>query len=238
MVTSCPWKAQRRIYHGIASSTGRSSLAMLAGTIAGLLGGRDLVPYVGWLGELFVKLLKMVIVPLVFTSIVSGVASVGGGRDLGRLFGKTLGYYVLTSLLAALTGLVLVNAIRPGVGANFTGAESAGAPRARDPVVGHRSAARHRARERLRRRREARHAGGHLLLHPPRDDHRQPAGEAPERPDRALRRRLPGDDEAHRRDHQVRADRRLRPDRAGGRRRPASRRSAPSACTCSRSPPG
>ncbi len=108
-------------------------LAMLAGIAAGLVGGHDFVPYVGWLGTLFIKLLKMIIVPLVLTSIVSGVASVGGGRDLGRLFGKTLGYYVLTSLLAALTGLVLVNLIRPGVGASFTGVESKQLPQLETP---------------------------------------------------------------------------------------------------------
>ena len=108
-------------------------LAMLAGTVAGLIGGEGLVPYVGWLGELFIKLLKMIIVPLVFTSIVSGVASVGGGRDLGRMFGKTLGYYVLSSLLAALTGLLLVNAIAPGVGATFTGVETKQIPELETP---------------------------------------------------------------------------------------------------------
>lgn len=97
--------------------------AMFLGTVAGLVGGTELVPKVAWLGEIFIKLLKMVIVPLVFTSIVSGVASVGGGRDLGRLFGKTLGYYVLTSALAAITGLILVNLIQPGVGAEFAALE-------------------------------------------------------------------------------------------------------------------
>ena len=102
--------------------------AMFLGTVAGLIGGAELVPKVGWLGEIFIKLLKMVIVPLVFTSIISGVASVGGGRDVGRLFGKTLGYYVLTSGLAALTGLILVNLIQPGVGAQFAGLEGGPLP--------------------------------------------------------------------------------------------------------------
>ncbi|MEM7351048.1 MAG: dicarboxylate/amino acid:cation symporter [Acidobacteriota bacterium] len=102
--------------------------AMLAGTIAGLIGGPELVPKVGWLGEIFIRLLKMMIVPLVLTSIVSGVASIGGGRDVGRLFGKTLGYYILTSGLAALTGLLLVNLIQPGVGATIAGAETAELP--------------------------------------------------------------------------------------------------------------
>ncbi len=102
--------------------------AMILGTIAGLIGGAELVPKVGWLGEIFVKLLKMVIVPLVLTSIISGVASIGGGRDVGRLFSKTLGYYVLTSGLAALTGLILVNLIQPGVGAQFAGIDGGSLP--------------------------------------------------------------------------------------------------------------
>ena len=45
----------------------------------------------------------MVIIPLVVTSIISGVASVGGGRDLGRLFSKTLGFYIFSSALAMRT---------------------------------------------------------------------------------------------------------------------------------------
>jgi len=75
--------------------------------------------WVGWLGTIFVRLLKMVIVPLILTSIVSGVASVGGGKSLGRLGLKTFSYYIATSLFAILTGLVFVNLIRPGVGANL-----------------------------------------------------------------------------------------------------------------------
>ncbi len=94
--------------------------AMIAGGIAGMLGGQALADRVGWLGTLFLELLRMIILPLIFTSIVSGVASVGGGRDLGRLFSKTLGYYVLSSFLAILAGLAAVNLIRPGAsGAAF-----------------------------------------------------------------------------------------------------------------------
>ena len=89
-------------------------VAMALGILVGKIGGEAVVPYVGWLGTLFIKLLRMIIVPLVLTSIISGVASLGGGRDLSRLFGKTLGYYVATSALAAITGLLLVNLIRPG----------------------------------------------------------------------------------------------------------------------------
>ena len=85
------------------------------GTIAGLIGGEALAENIGWLGQLFIKLLKMIIVPLVLTSIISGVSSVGGA-GLGRLFSKTLGYYMLTSFLAVITGLMLANLLQPGVG--------------------------------------------------------------------------------------------------------------------------
>ncbi|MED5198328.1 MAG: dicarboxylate/amino acid:cation symporter, partial [Gemmatimonadota bacterium] len=82
---------------------------------------------------LFMKLLRMVIVPLVLTSIISGVASVGGGRSLGRLFSKTMGYYVLSSFLAAFVGLLMVNLIRPGVGANLTGTDQQALPELSTP---------------------------------------------------------------------------------------------------------
>ncbi len=102
----------------------RIAIAMGLGVIAGLVGGEPFADNVGWLGTLFIKLLKMIIVPLVLTSIVTGVASVGAGAGLGRLFGKTLGYYMLTSLFACVVGLLAVNIIQPGVGAELGGAQT------------------------------------------------------------------------------------------------------------------
>lgn len=93
--------------------------AIVLGVVIGLASGGRSAEWFGWMGTIFVRLLKMVIVPLILTSIVTGVASVGTGRTLGRLGAKTLVYYVTTSLLAILTGLVLVNGIRPGVGADL-----------------------------------------------------------------------------------------------------------------------
>jgi Na+/H+-dicarboxylate symporter len=93
--------------------------AMALGAATGALFGQPAADQLGWIGDLFMRLLRMIIVPLVLTSIISGVASVGGGRAIGRLFSKTLGYYVLSSFLAAMIGLVMVNLIRPGVGANM-----------------------------------------------------------------------------------------------------------------------
>jgi Na+/H+-dicarboxylate symporter len=74
------------------------------------------IKYTSWMGALFLTALKMVIVPLILSSIISGVTSMGGGKNLGRLGAKTMFYYLSTSLLAILTGLLLVNIIRPGVG--------------------------------------------------------------------------------------------------------------------------
>lgn len=74
------------------------------------------IKYTEWMGTIFLTALKMVIVPLILSSIISGVTSMGGGKNLGRLGGKTLLYYISTSLFAILTGLLLVNIISPGVG--------------------------------------------------------------------------------------------------------------------------
>jgi len=79
----------------------------------------DAVPYVSWMGTIFLNALKMIIVPLILSSIVSGVANIGGASDFGRLGFKTLGYYLLTSLLAIVTGLVFVNIFQPGVGVDL-----------------------------------------------------------------------------------------------------------------------
>ncbi|MGB0992477.1 MAG: dicarboxylate/amino acid:cation symporter [Akkermansiaceae bacterium] len=68
-----------------------------------------------FIGKLFIQALKMIIVPLVVSAIISGIASLGGVKGFGRLGGKTLGFYLTTSLLAVLVGLTLVNTIKPGM---------------------------------------------------------------------------------------------------------------------------
>ncbi len=97
-------------------------LALALGVGAGLLWGPDTVwfgsfhPYgvFDFMGTTFLRALKMVIVPLIAGSIITGVASVGSSRGLGRLFSKTFAWYLTTSLLAIITGLILVNLIQPG----------------------------------------------------------------------------------------------------------------------------
>ena len=75
----------------------------------------------GFLGRIFILLLKMVIAPLVLSSIVCGVASLGDVRHLGPMGAKTLVYYVCTTFIAVVIGLVLVNVIRPGVARSDAG---------------------------------------------------------------------------------------------------------------------
>ncbi|RLD67627.1 MAG: dicarboxylate/amino acid:cation symporter [Bacteroidetes bacterium] len=76
------------------------------------------VKYVSWMGDIFMRALKMLIIPLVLSSLISGVSNLGGGDNLGRLGMKTLAYYMLTSTFAIVTGLFFVNLIKPGVGAD------------------------------------------------------------------------------------------------------------------------
>ncbi|MFQ5671003.1 MAG: dicarboxylate/amino acid:cation symporter [Acidobacteriota bacterium] len=102
--------------------------AMVLGVVFGLTLGPAATGWLGGLGSVFVRLLRMVIVPLVITSIVTGVVSVGSGRNLGRLGLKTLFYYLFTSMAAILVGLVLVNLLHPGASARLTAAPKADLP--------------------------------------------------------------------------------------------------------------
>ena len=74
---------------------------------------------VSWLGDIFLRALKMLIIPLVVSSLISGITNLGSGQNIGRLGLKTISYYILTSLAAIVTGLVLVNLIRPGIGSDL-----------------------------------------------------------------------------------------------------------------------
>lgn len=74
------------------------------------------VGYVSWLGDLFMRLLGMVVIPLVFCSLVSAMTGLKGAGKLGRLGVRTVAIYLLTSILAVTTALVLTNVIQPGRG--------------------------------------------------------------------------------------------------------------------------
>lgn len=77
--------------------------------------GVSFVEIYHFIGQLFLRALKMLIVPLIASAIITSIAGLGKDHAFGRLGLKTLSYYLLTSLLAILTGLFLVNIIRPGI---------------------------------------------------------------------------------------------------------------------------
>ncbi len=94
-------------------------IGIILGILSGITLGETIIPVATIIGGLFLRLLKMVIIPLIFTSITSGVLGIGTSKNLGRLGLKTMAYYVASSLIAILTGLLLVNIIKPGVGAEL-----------------------------------------------------------------------------------------------------------------------
>ena len=93
-------------------------LAGFAGQLAGetaTIGTTSWYAIFDFFGTLFINALKMLIVPLIASSIIVGVAGIGSSGNLGKLGGKTLLFYALTTLFAILVGLVLVNMFQPGV---------------------------------------------------------------------------------------------------------------------------
>jgi Na+/H+-dicarboxylate symporter len=91
----------------------------------------DIASSVNLIAMLFLRLIKMIIAPLVFATLVGGIAHMGSGSKLGRIFAKTMGWFVSASFVSLLLGLVMVNLLQPG--ANFPGtlpdkAQSTGLP--------------------------------------------------------------------------------------------------------------
>ncbi|HNQ82325.1 MAG TPA: dicarboxylate/amino acid:cation symporter [Bacteroidales bacterium] len=90
----------------------------------------EYVKYVSWMGTIFLRALQMIIMPLVISSMICGVANIGDAQNLGRIGLKTMLFYVITTVIAILTGLVLVNFFQPGVGADLNLIEKAEIPAA------------------------------------------------------------------------------------------------------------
>lgn len=97
-------------------------IALAFAVIAGMLTGQEahilgitFYQLYDFFGTLFLNALKMLIVPLIMASIIVGMMNISSGETLGRLGGKTLVYYATTSLLAILTGLLIVNLTTPGI---------------------------------------------------------------------------------------------------------------------------
>ena len=87
--------------------------AIAAEAEGGIIGG--FVGFCEFVGKIFMSLLKMIIVPLIVSSVVAGIASLHGMAGFGRMLGKTAGFYALSGLFAILVGLFMVNLIKPGL---------------------------------------------------------------------------------------------------------------------------
>lgn len=101
-------------------------IALILSVMAGLAAGPDMLPFINqWIapiGTIFINLIKMMIVPVVFCSLIVGVTSLGGdGKKLGRISIKTIALYMLTTALALVIGLVVAGVIHPGVGLEIVG---------------------------------------------------------------------------------------------------------------------
>src|SRR5262245_6190451 len=71
--------------------------------------------YISLLSDIFLRLIKMLIGPLVFSTLVVGIAHIGDAASVGRVFGKALAWFLTASLISLMLGLVLVNVLKPGV---------------------------------------------------------------------------------------------------------------------------
>lgn len=92
-------------------------IQILLGITFGVLLGGFFPPFgqgVAFLGELFIRSLMMLVVPLVIASMVVGIGSLGDIRQMGEMGSKTLIYYISTTAIAVVLGLILVNVIQPG----------------------------------------------------------------------------------------------------------------------------
>ncbi len=98
-------------------------IAIVLGIVAGILLGEKTV-HIKIVGDMFIRLLKAIIIPLILSSMVAGIVSLGDVRKLGRIGLRTFIYYTATTTLAVGVGLILVNLMKPGVGVDM-GVEAA-----------------------------------------------------------------------------------------------------------------
>ena len=75
---------------------------------------KTIADYISLITDIFLRLIKMIIAPLVFSTLVVGIAHMGDAKAIGRIGGKALGWFVGASLVSLLLGMVLVNILQPG----------------------------------------------------------------------------------------------------------------------------
>lgn len=99
----------------------RIVLALILGVIVGAIWGEG-AQSIRWVGDLFIRLIQMVVVPLIFITIVAGIVAMGDPQKLGSLGIKTILLYMGTTLVAISIGLLLAAIIQPGIGVDLSSA--------------------------------------------------------------------------------------------------------------------
>jgi len=110
----------------------RSSLLIFVALVLGILVGyicnqmaptpeaaKDIASYFGIVTDIFLRLIKMIIAPLVFATLVSGLANIGDSKTVGRIGSKALGWFIGASLVSLTIGLVFANLLQPGHALNM-----------------------------------------------------------------------------------------------------------------------
>lgn len=98
---------------------------VMAGLVLGVIVGLAwpaAAPQIAFLGEVFVRLIKMLVAPIVFVTIAAGVTSLGDPKRLGSLGGRTIGLFLCTTVTAVSIGMAVAMLLHPGVGAKIAGA--------------------------------------------------------------------------------------------------------------------
>ena len=98
-------------------------IAMLFGAILGIVVGEPMTK-LGFIGDIWLNCIKMIVVPMVISTIVTGIVSQKDVKSLGRISFRIMAYYILTTLVACVVGIVVTSILKPGNMANFTGLAS------------------------------------------------------------------------------------------------------------------
>ncbi len=118
------------VFVGIRKMSNRFTQYILAAMVLGIVMGSaiynflpdtrgDWASSINLIAMMFLRLIKMIIAPLVFATLVGGIAHMGSGSKLGRIFAKTMGWFISASFVSLMLGLIMVNLLQPG--ANFPG---------------------------------------------------------------------------------------------------------------------
>ena len=128
MTTNTADQADQQKKSFLSNLTVQILIAMVLGAILGIYIHNNLSPesakefsgYIKILATIFIRLVQMIIAPLVFTTLVVGIAKLGDITAVGRVGGKALGWFITASLISLLIGMFWVNMLEPGVGLNLS----------------------------------------------------------------------------------------------------------------------